>query len=105
MPMNIPTKVNPPKTGEKWTSEEARQFARRLDNTDAKLENIKRLVMGSIFLEVQEPNSPWIAENRKRALDEFTRLISALAPTCACGQWDVDEYGPRCPSCPTEEVL
>ena len=21
-------------------------------------------------------------------------------PTCLCGQWPLDDYGPRCPSCP-----
>lgn len=26
----------------------------------------------------------------------------AKGETCACGQWPLAEYGPRCPSCPVE---
>jgi len=39
----------------------------------------------------------------------FSKMETDSAPTaafstsCECGEWDIEEYGPRCPSCPVAD--
>lgn len=36
-------------------------------------------------------------------VQDLEEHAQTLAPTCRCGMWPIEEYGPICPSCDLEE--
>lgn len=72
-------------------------------NARATAENIAEYV-GYFGDDGQEPTAAWLDRQALRivmkALDVLLHA-DVIEFSCECGQFPIEEYGPRCPSCPT----